>query len=686
MMIYDSIVEHSTPGWLLMPLVSLHSLLICCFILLLDGVSCRAVRQDSPGAPYTPDAPESPNDQDEIEDKIHGFIDESENNSSTRSTAAQVPIVTLTFVTTDHITTTVVSPPLTDTLITKVVTVIEEPPQLSSEASLVHSQRNEWRKSLSSAIEEDMITNITNSSRASTSSHAAIETDKVSSFAVATITAEDVNPTRSVEVNDLLKASSDKNSLTTPEKIGIGVGVPLGVLLIAFLIFSYIKRHLLCKFGATKGELRGGRDGDGRGFAEVDGGWLYSWLTGKRETTTDRTELPYPHSHSSSHCAGTTTGPPELDAWGSLSGGDPQITTFPLGNSGGDSVLGIIDIARGNGDGFNASASVKSFGEKKRPAHLQSIALPSSQQSFVASPASPISFPRAAMRSTRVRQGESMSSKSSSTLGISAFFNPAQGHERHGSASTRRSAKSRKGSVATLMTSNFEMEMSTLSSASEPQFPATPRDHDLSSGAETLRGKMYSASPRHSYFDIEREEITPIRTPAYIPQPQSPVYSLPPLPSPSITPRHRHSRTSSSGINIASCMGGMSSPLASQKQRPGTSPLASSTKGKTMSKKDVRIINHETTYFDDRDDDEDDADPVHSNLPPCHVASTFDHSSKRNSRRHSAGIKRVSRSQSDEVDGEEVWTDTDEERDSLDFEAVSGGLDSRFGSKKPVAP
>lgn len=462
-------------------------------------------------------------------------------------------------------------------------------------------------------------------------------------------------------------------SLSTPQKIGIGIGVPLGIIFLAVITYLLTKRQLLRNRSARTRDTSGNVNGDGA-FADLDTGRGPKWLFG-RFNTADRAKLTSSHLDSPADPAG-------LEAWGTLSGkqGGHKIAD---GNEERHSI-GMNTTERGIGEDSISGADHKRPRERQRPADLQPITLPGAQhRPFTAgSQASPGLFPRSSLNSPHIRQGHqsSMSSKSSSTLGLTAFFNPPHGHERHGSASTRISQKSRKGSTATMMTSNIDMELTTLSSNTDPQYPITPRDHDASFVGGSFSGRLYRNSG-YSCFDYERDDTTPTKGQAYIPQQQSSMFMPPALPSPSLTARsrHRHSRTSSSGINTANFMNSVPCVFPSPRARPGTSPLAASAKGKTIRKEDIRIINHETTYFDDRDDDEEEeGDSVHTNLPQTHRGN-------RRSRRHSSGIKRISKGQSDEVDGEEVWTDSDDEPDSDEF-AVAGGLGSRFGRKIPDSP
>jgi len=469
-----------------------------------------------------------------------------------------------------------------------------------------------------------------------------------------------------------MQAPVDSFVLSTPQKIGIGVGAPLAIICLALITFFCIKRHLLRGMRLRNRDSNVGGEG---AFSELDTGRADGWYSGGYDSA-GRDKLP------SSQHIGSPTGSSEVGTWGSLSGKQPVHP--PVGIPEDRHSIGTSAGARIMADDPTPYAHQKVTREKRRPADLQPLALSAiPHRPFTAgSQASPGLLPHSGMNSPQIRQGHqsAISSKSSSTLGLTAFFSLGQGHERHGSASTRISHKSRKGSTATMMTSNYEMEMETLSSASEPQFPITPRDYDAG-GIYT--GRVYRNSG-YSCFDPEREEIAPIKSQAYMLPPQSPIFTPPASSSPSLNARsrHRHSRTSSSGINAVNFVNSIPSVFSTPKVRPGTSPLAASAKGKTVKKEDIHVINHETTYFDDRDEEDEeeedeDVGSVHSNLPQVNT-------DKGHPRRHSAGLRRMSKGQPEEVDGEEVWTDTDDEQDSDII--IAGGLGSRFGNKNSDTP
>lgn len=455
--------------------------------------------------------------------------------------------------------------------------------------------------------------------------------------------------------------------LNTAQKIGIGIGVPLAIICLALITCFCTKRHLLRSMRLRNRESNVGGEG---AFSELDAGKADGWYPGGYNSA-GRAKLP------SSQHIGPPAGCSKADTWGPLSGKQPVHPS--AGVSEDQHNLRASAGARIMADDLISYAHQKATRAKRRPADLQPLALSAAHhRPFTAGPqASPGLLSHSGMNSPQVRQGHqsTVSSKSSSTLGLTAFFSSGQGHERHGSASTRISHKSRKGSTATMMTSNYEIEMATLSSASEPQFPITPRDYDTGG---IFTGRVYRNSG-YSYFDSEREEIAPIKSPAYIRQSQPPIFTPPASSSPSLNTRswHRHSRTNSSGINAANFINSIPSVYSSPKVRPGTLPLAASAKGKIAKKEDIRVIKYETTYFDGRNEEEGgdvDADSLHSNLPRISA-------DKRHSRRDSAGYKRMSK---EEVDGEEVWTDTDDEQDSDSI--IAGGLGSRFGKKIQTRP
>ena len=490
----------------------------------------------------------------------------------------------------------------------------------------------------------------------------------------------DVSPSRSVTAPPIQETVGSPGFfvLSTPQKVGIGVSVPLAIICLALIAFFCTKRHLLQSMRSRNRDSNVGGEG---AFSELDTGRADGWCSGGYDST-DRAKLP------SSQHIGSSAGSKEVDTWGPLSGKKSMHTSASVPED--PHGIGINAGARTVTDDPISSTYQKLTREKRRPADLQPLTLSATpHRPFTAgSQASPGLLSHSGMNSPQKRQGHqsTVSSKSSSTLGLTAFFSPGQGHQRHGSASTRISHKSRKGSTATMRTSNYEMEMATLSSASEPQFPITPRDYDVPLSGGIYTGRVYRNSG-YSSFDPEREEIAPIKSQAYMPQPQSPILTPPALYSPSLNTRswHRHSRTSSSGINTASFINSIPSVFSTPKARPGMSPLAASTK-KTVKKEDIRVINHETTYFDDGEEEEEeeeeekeeeekeeeDINSLQSNLPRINA-------DQRHSRRHSVGLKRMSKGQSEEVDGEEVWTDTDDEQDS-DF-IIAGGLGSRFGKK-----
>ncbi|KAF8417020.1 hypothetical protein EV426DRAFT_698942 [Tirmania nivea] len=457
--------------------------------------------------------------------------------------------------------------------------------------------------------------------------------------------------------------------LNAPQKIGIGVSVSLAVICLALITFLCIKRHLLRSMRLRNRNSNVGGEGAFSELDKLDTGRADGWYSGEYYSA-DKAKLPsFQHIRS---CAGSR----EIDTWGPLSG--EQSIHPSAGVPEGRESIGINAGASAITDDFISYTHQKVTQEQRRPADLQPLILSASPyRPFTAgSQASPGLLSYSGMNSPQIGQGHqsTVSFKSSSIQGLTAFFSSGQGHERHGSASTRISHKSRKGSTATMMTSNYEIEMETLSSASEPQFPITPRDYDASLSGGIYTGRVYQNSG-YSSFDPEREEIAPIKSQAYMPQSQSPTFTPPAL---SLNARswHRHSRTSSSGINAAAFINSVPAMFSAPKGRPGTSPLAASAKGKTVKEEDIRVINHETTYFDDRDEDED-VDSLHSSLPQINA-------DKRLSRRHSASLKRVSKGQSEEIDGEELWTDTDDEQDS-DF-IIAGGLGSRFGKKNSDSP
>ena len=384
------------------------------------------------------------------------------------------------------------------------------------------------------------------------------------------------------------------------------------------------------------------------GFSELDAGKADGWYSGVYDSA-DRAKTP------SSQHIGPSAESRDVGTWGPLSG-----KLHPSAGVPGDRhSIGINAGARTMASDPISDTHQKVTREKRRPTHLQPLTLS-------APPHGP--FTAGSQSSPQIRQGHqsTVSSKSSSTLGLTAFFNPGHGHERHGSASTRTSHKSRKGSTATMMTSNYEMEMVTLSSASEPQFPITPRDCDAPSSESIYTARVYRNSS-YSCFDPGREEITPIKSHVYMSQPQSPIYTPPVMAN--ARSRHRHSRTSSSGINATNFINSIPSVFSTPKPRPGTSPLAASSKSKAVEKENAHIINHETAYVDDSSEEE--------GVPQINT-------DKRHPRRHSVGLKRMSKGQSEEVDGEEVWTDTDDEQGS-DF-IIAGGLGSRFGKKNSDVP
>ncbi|KAF8445495.1 hypothetical protein BGX38DRAFT_1271170 [Terfezia claveryi] len=495
--------------------------------------------------------------------------------------------------------------------------------------------------------------------------------------AKATITPVDIRSYRIGNIERVVVSSGtppiqgpvDSIVLSTTQKIGIGIGVPLAIICLALVTCFCTKRHLLRSMRLRNRESNVGGEG---AFSELDAGKADVWYPGGYDSA-GGAKLP------SSQHIGSPAGCSKVNTGGPLSGKQP---VHPLAGVPEDQYnIRANTGARIMADDLISYAHQKATQAKRRPADLQPLALSAAHhRPFAASQASPGLLPHSGMNSPQVRQGHqsTVSSKSSSTLGLTAFFSSGQGHERHGSASTRISHKSRKGSTATMMTSNYEIEMATLSSASEPQFPITPRDYDTG-GIYT--GRVYRNSG-YSYFDSEREEIAPIKSSAYIRQSQPPIFTPPVSSSPSLNTRswHRHSRTSSSGIHAANFINSIPPVYSSPKVRPGTLPLAAGAGGQIVKKEDIRVIKYETAYFDDRNEEEGgdvDVDSLHSNLPQISA-------DKPHSRRGSASLKRMSKGQAEEVDGEEVWTDTDEEQDS-DF-IIAGGLGSRFGKKIQTCP
>ncbi|KAI5810142.1 hypothetical protein DFH27DRAFT_177654 [Peziza echinospora] len=487
-------------------------------------------------------------------------------------------------------------------------------------------------------------------------------------------TAQSVTGSLPSEPTETARANRDTDGLSSAGKVGIGIGVPISIFIIVFLIYHY------AKVWASK---RGKADNTGDKAPQSDKDWQGGY-TGKHENLDSRSDLEHQasteleggvahqtkHQESSGfHPSGAVPsvsvfeakswGPMDRD-WGPISDGRrPSLPQARFADQDPQAVEYAASV-RSRIEQFGAFGAYDTEGreirEKRRPPELNNLSpypLISQQSPGLFPPPSPANI------------GGSMSSRTSSILGLTNFYSQfyGNGHARNESVSTKRSNKSRKGSVATMKTSNYDMEMATLSSTLEPQHPSTPKDYE---GNDRMRGLNYPVSPGFPYFDHDFYAINPIKL---VPPPQ------PILTVPKSAKHHRHSRTSSSGINVMNFMGGIPSPFSSPKRGP-VGNAASEAKTRPIKKVDIRVIpNRSSTH--DRNDENDDVESMRSIMSPKRRSTV------RRSRRNTGSsiFKRSSKRQSEDIDGESVWTDSEEERDSMELQA-NGGLGSRFGNAR----
>lgn len=182
----------------------------------------------------------------------------------------------------------------------------------------------------------------------------------------------------------------DSPVLTASQKIGIGLGVPLGLILFAAIIVYFTRWHLLRNKRAGNGIPRD-RNGEG-GFSELDGGWASPWAGGQLDTNEARAGLP------------SWYGATESGAFGSHSVKELLDTSHPFDSADGDCAsMGSKKIV----------VEQKAHRDKRRPIDLQPLTLlPTLQRSSpgpflrggMPSPHGGMPSPRGGMPSPRAKQ------------------------------------------------------------------------------------------------------------------------------------------------------------------------------------------------------------------------------------------------------------------------------------------